>query len=440
MKSKKILSCTLALMLSLGTLTVLPEQLNDKLGVAITADAAANDFIINTDYEGKKYIDGYKGAGGNVVIPKDIDYINNYAFEGCYKITSITAEGDLNVMGNAFQGCTRLNRVVVKGNAFFDDYAFNKCVELERVEVGGSITNSIGKCAFSNCTLLRTFKVNNPGSAYKIDKRAFFNCINLTAVTITSSCNQIADEAFLNCPRLGSLTIPSKTKIAANTRPFGYTIGLLASDVEKPAINYNYAFDFDLDEINEKVSSQYYGKLFAIKYVFNDGSTPVYIDYFSPKILSGGTNWSYFYDSDFYKLYGIHDRVLPRKISLKVVRGSNAETYASKNKLDYTYYTEEAPRKILSAPNNIEVSAKTKSSITLKWDKVSGASSYNVYLFNLKTGEYEKYKNVKTNSCLIKGLEKNTKYKIKVAAVSTRNGKITEGKRSGQFIAKTKSK
>ena len=134
MKSKRILSCALALMLSLGTLTVLPEQLNDKLGVAITADAAANDFIINTDFEGKKYIDGYKGAGGNVVIPKDIDYINNYAFEGCYKITSITAEGDLNVMGNAFQGCTRLNRVIVKGNASFDDYSFNKCVELERVE------------------------------------------------------------------------------------------------------------------------------------------------------------------------------------------------------------------------------------------------------------------------------------------------------------------
>lgn len=63
-------------MLSLGTLTVLPEQFNDKLGVAITAEAASNDLVILSDSDGYKYVDGYKGNGGNVVIPKDVSYIN----------------------------------------------------------------------------------------------------------------------------------------------------------------------------------------------------------------------------------------------------------------------------------------------------------------------------------------------------------------------------
>lgn len=104
MKSKKVLSCALALMLSLGTLTFLPEQLNDTLGAAITAEAASSDLIVSTDSDGRKYVDGYKGSGGDVVIPKDISYINSNAFDGVTNITSITAKGNLYVWNNGFKG------------------------------------------------------------------------------------------------------------------------------------------------------------------------------------------------------------------------------------------------------------------------------------------------------------------------------------------------
>lgn len=440
MKCKKIISCSLAVMLSLGSLTVLPEQLNDKIGVAITADASVHDFIIDTDIDGKKYIDGYKGSGGDIVIPKDISYINSDAFEGVSKISSITAEGDLYVLNNGFQGCTRLSRIVVKGNARFDDYAFNKCVNLETVEINGSIDTSIGINAFSNCTKLRTIKVKGSDFTYKIGKRAFFNCINLTNVTLPNGCSQIGDEAFLNCPSLGSLTIPAKTKIAASSRPFGYTVGLLASDVEKIKDKYEYDLDFDLDDISTDISNSYFNKLFSLKYVFNDGITPMYIDYFSSDILANGTTLSYFYESDYYDLYGIHERYLPRKITLSVVKGSNAETFAQKNKIDYKYYTEQADTKALSAPSNVKASAKTATGITLKWDKVSGADAYAVYMYNSTTGKYEKYKTVTTNSCTIKKLKKNTKYKFKVVALDKVNGKYKEGEKSAPVAVTTKKK
>ena len=439
MKSKKFISCTLAVMLSLGTLTALPEQLNDTFGMTITADAAS-DFVIDTDMDGNKYIDGYNGAGGDIVIPEDISYINSYAFEGVYKITSITAEGDLYVKNNAFQGCTRLSRVVVKGNAQFEDYAFNKCVNLEKTEVSGSIDTTIGKNAFANCTSLRTFKVKGSELVYTIGKRAFFNCINLTTVTIPGGCSQINDEAFLNCPSLGSLTIPAKTKISSNSRPFGYTIGMLASEVEKPKTNYTFELDFDLDDMTDKIYDKYFNGLFSWKYVFNNGTTPMYVDYFSSDILTGGTSWSYFYESDYYKLYGIHDRVSPRKIKLEVVKGSNAETFAKKNNIEYSYYTEKAPVKKLASPENIKASAKTQNSITLKWDKVAGADAYKVYMYNSKTGKYEEYKTVTSNSCTIKKLKKNTKYKFKVSALDKADGKYNEGEKSVPVAVTTKKK
>lgn len=439
MNSKKFISCTLALMLSMGTLTLLPERFNDTLGIAVTAEAAS-DFIIDTDMDGNKYIDGYKGSGGDVVIPEDISYINSYAFEGVYKITSVTAEGDLYVKANGFQGCTRLNRVIVKGNAQFEDYAFNKCVNLEKVEISGSIDTTIGKNAFSNCTALRSFKVKGSDLVYTIGKRAFFNCINLSSVSIPAGCSQIYDEAFLNCPNLGSLTIPAKTKIASSAKPFGYTIGMLASDVEDPKTSYTFELDFDLDEIKDKIYDIYFDGLFTWKYVFNNGTTPMYVDYYSSDIPKDGTSWSYFYDSDYYKLYGVHNRVLPRKIKLEVVKGSNAETFAKKNNIECSYYTEKAPDKKLASPENIKASAKTKNSITLKWDKVSGADGYNVYLYNSATGKYEKYKTVTSASCTVKGLKKNTKYRFRVSALDKVNGKYAEGEKSDAVSVTTKKK
>ena len=178
MEHKKIISCTLAVMLSLGTLTVLPEQFNDKLGVAITAEAASSDLVILSDSDGYKYVDGYKGNGGNIVIPKDVSYINSNAFEGVTNITSVTAKGDLYVWNAGFAGCTKIKKVVVEGNAFFAQNAFSMCASLESVEIKGSIDEVIGGDAFSDCSALRSFKVKGSEFDYEIGEEAFYNCIN----------------------------------------------------------------------------------------------------------------------------------------------------------------------------------------------------------------------------------------------------------------------
>lgn len=411
MRKTKILSCALAVMLSIGTLTVLPEQFNDKLGVAITADAASSDLIINTDSNGNKYVDGYKGSGGDVVIPKDIAYINSLAFEGVTSITSITARGDLYAWKGAFKGCTKLKKVVVAGDAYFEQEAFAYCVSLETFEIKGSIDEVIGGDAFAECTSLKSFKVAGNKYDYEIGEEAFWDCINLTSVDIKSKCTAIHNNAFTNCIRLESLTIPEKTKM--NTSKGTTNVG------------FSYAAANEDDFFDQKKA-----------YTFNNGSNPICLYYFTYSYPSSGRYW----DTDYYGVYGRLENFVPRRFTLKVVKGSNAESYAKRYGVSYALYSTSAEDDKLAAPDNIRVSSKTKTSITLTWNKVKGADAYTVYKYNSKTNKYVKYKTVSGNSCTIKNLTKNKKYKFKVVALDKVNGKYKSGEMSDPVTVKTAAK
>lgn len=84
--------------------------------------------------------------------------------------------------------------------------------------------------------------------------------------------------------------------------------------------------------------------------------------------------------------------------------------------------------------------SSTKNSVTLTWDKASGADMYRVYKYNDKTGKYEKYKDVKSAKCTVSGLKAGTKYKFKVAAYSKNNdGKYVKGESSKAVSVTTKS-
>lgn len=90
-----------------------------------------------------------------------------------------------------------------------------------------------------------------------------------------------------------------------------------------------------------------------------------------------------------------------------------------------------ASSKKLDAPKNLKVSKKTNSSVTLKWNKVTGADKYALYWYDSKTEKYVKIKSVSKTSCTVTGLDSGTKYQFKVAAlVKGKDGKYTEQTRS----------
>ncbi|MBR4346298.1 MAG: hypothetical protein IKP75_05125 [Oscillospiraceae bacterium] len=108
--------------------------------------------------------------------------------------------------------------------------------------------------------------------------------------------------------------------------------------------------------------------------------------------------------------------------------------------------------KKLSAPGGISYSS-TSNSITLKWNKVSGADAYRIYvssdefdaddlskLINIEDSFYFSYKSVAGTQYTIDGLSKNTTYHFVIAPLDkTGNNKYTEGKRTGVIKAKTKA-
>jgi hypothetical protein len=66
---------------------------------------------------------------------------------------------------------------------------------------------SIGWDAFWECTDLTSVTI--PNSVTTIGDAAFFDCTGLTSVTIPNSVTTIGDEAFYYCDGLTSVTIPN---------------------------------------------------------------------------------------------------------------------------------------------------------------------------------------------------------------------------------------
>lgn len=105
----------------------------------------------------------------------------------------------------------------------------------------------------------------------------------------------------------------------------------------------------------------------------------------------------------------------------------------------------------LSAPSGLSYSATTDT-ITLKWDELSGADAYRIYMLANDaeiTGEeklymidddlYFVYKTVTGNSCSVKGLSKGNTYHFRIAALEKNDGKYIEGTKTGIIAADTKA-
>ncbi len=134
-----------------------------------------------------------------------------------YSITSDSTVG-VTYLGNAYDdyfnkysGTVNIPVSVTHNNITYavtsiKSYAFFECVNLTTITIPSSIT-SIGDYAFYGCNGLTA--VDIPSSVTSIEDRTFMYCENIVSITIPSSVNSIGENAFYYCSSLFSVDIPT---------------------------------------------------------------------------------------------------------------------------------------------------------------------------------------------------------------------------------------
>ena len=85
------------------------------------------------------------------------------------------------------------------------EYTFWECSNLTSVSIPNSV-NTIKLFAFGNCSLP---SITIPNSVKVIEYRAFYYCENLVSITLPDSMTSIGDGVFVGCSSLTSITIPN---------------------------------------------------------------------------------------------------------------------------------------------------------------------------------------------------------------------------------------
>ncbi len=83
--------------------------------------------------------------------------------------------------------------------------AFYECSELTSVSISNNVT-SIGRSAFYKCTNLTSVII--PDGVTNIEAQAFIHCSSLTTITIPGSITILKSQLFNDCTSLKSVTIP----------------------------------------------------------------------------------------------------------------------------------------------------------------------------------------------------------------------------------------
>ena len=196
----------------------------------------------------------------SVTIPNSVRSIGEQAFARCSSLTSITIPDSVTNIGeDCFDECASVNSVripfvpdgctsngtdYVSGLSYFFGRSYHKEQLTDRVPklhgtVPGTLrkvivgsTNYIGDYAFYNCSNLTSVTISS--GVKNIGNSAFYGCEKLTGMTIPNSVTNIGTRAFYGCENMTRITIPdSVTSVGADafSRCYGMTGVTIGSGV-----------------------------------------------------------------------------------------------------------------------------------------------------------------------------------------------------------------
>ncbi|MBQ1171197.1 MAG: leucine-rich repeat domain-containing protein [Lachnospiraceae bacterium] len=202
------------------------------------SSSANNGFMM----DGTKLVK-YTGTANAVSVPNGVKTIGAEAFSENISLSSISFPSGLETIENgAFSGCTQLRRLVIpEGCTTIENGAFADCDKLEYISIPASLSE-LGTSVFAGCDRLKSIDLaagnpnficddgvlynnkksiiyqvlsgrtnsvyNMPDSVEEIKKYAFWGCLNLKNVNVSSNLKEIGDYAFSNASAMESIVLP----------------------------------------------------------------------------------------------------------------------------------------------------------------------------------------------------------------------------------------
>ncbi len=183
------------------------------------------DIPSNIEYIGNY---AFNGCGlKSVSIPSSVTYLGSSAFEGCDNLTTATINSE-SIGFAAFLGCDNLTTVTLGSNVkYLDNAVFSGDEKLKTVNVKGNLLKINGSC-FRECYALTSINLGNklyalganaftasglksvtiPSTVVDFEYGVFSDCDSLTTAVV--SCETVGDSAFYGCDKLSTVTLGKK--------------------------------------------------------------------------------------------------------------------------------------------------------------------------------------------------------------------------------------